>query len=67
MNTEEEIQKLIEANPGVDVEKVREAVEKSRAGGGIKPRGYHLASPLDRHRNRVRVKNPEKPTRLRGR
>ena len=67
MNTEEEIRKLIEANPGVDMEKVRKAVEKSQAGGGIKRRGYRLASPLDIHRNRVRVKDPEKSTRLRGR
>ena len=67
MNTEEEIQKLIEANPGVDVEKVREAVEKSRAGGGIKRRGYRLASPIDTHRYRVRVLDPDKSIRLRDR
>ena len=67
MNTEEEIQKLIEANPGVDVEKVREAVEESRAGGGIKRRGYRLASPLDRHRYRLRVLDPDKSFRLRDR
>lgn len=66
MNTEEEILKLIEANPGVDMKKVREALARARA-NGITPRGYRLGSPLDEHRYRVRVRPPDQTIKLRDR
>ena len=66
MHTEEEIQKLIAANPGVDMKKVREALEWARA-NGVTPRGYRLGSPLDEHRYRVRVRPPDQTIKLRDR
>ena len=52
MHTDDDLRKLIEANPGVDMEKVQAALERLRA-GGITKRGYRLADPLDRRRVRV--------------
>ena len=66
MNTAEEILKLIETNPGVDLEKVREALERSRA-NGITPRGYRLATPVEMHRYKVRVQDPDRTIKLRDR
>jgi len=66
MNTEEEILKLIEANPGVDLGKIRESLERARA-GGITPRGYRLATPVEIHRYKVRVQDPDRTTKLRDR
>lgn len=66
MNTVEEILKLIETNPGVDLEKVREALEQARA-NGVTPPGYRLASPLDAHRYKVRVQDPDQTVKLRTR
>ena len=52
MATKTEIQKLIEANPGVDVKQLKELHEtllkmRSKRMVGTK---YKLASPIDRHR-----------------
>ena len=66
MNTAEEILKLIEANPGVDMKKVREALEQARA-NGVTPPGYRLASPRDSHRHKVRVLDPDQTIKLRDR
>lgn len=66
MNAEEEIQKLIETNPGVDLGKVREALEQARA-NGVTPPGYRLATPVEMHRYKVRVQDPDRTIKLRDR